>query len=536
MVAITTGLKVNWSQVLFQVLTAMVNNHTRQSQGFAVQLSVLLEFLVKADLGESFKLHPQKVLTNKSVHTYIKKYLGVGQAGETSKASGPTTSEQHSTADEPQALPKEPKKVAVENPKKKKQKFVQEGKKQKMAVQQPVEAGSQAAPTESMSETSSYTDLRPLAGLKKSHGAKQKHVVESSDSEATEFVPQLGVIRSQPLVNQKPLRRWLQKVETQADKTSNFDEQQNRMESETQMDQEGQDDNAFTIAQVEHEKYTADDEAGAGNQEKFIESIKQSQQSQTYTGKNAKGKGVLPYLDRPNPVEEHAGHPRHSRKIRVPTSNLRSLAQVLHWLQVEQHSIYEVGGRIVGATVDLNPAPGEQRKNLKLEPGNSQYTYTIIKTFIECSEEHTEPLGSLGLNGAGDDPVDELVPTGGDDLCAPVAAVPLTVFMIQFCHVATDKVSELLHRRDLIWYKLVELHLREAIAKHWKNFHKDKPSVNQDIMGIRMLEAELEDTRKRAKPTHSTPDERMDRELEHQNPKSTADGHIEEVDRTVEDV
>ncbi|KZV55019.1 hypothetical protein F511_34594 [Dorcoceras hygrometricum] len=67
MVAIISGLKMNWAQVLFQVLVAMVNNPNRQSQGFAIQLSVLLEGLVKADLRESVKLHPQKVLTNKSV-------------------------------------------------------------------------------------------------------------------------------------------------------------------------------------------------------------------------------------------------------------------------------------------------------------------------------------------------------------------------------------------------------------------------------------------------------------------------------------
>ncbi|KZV46108.1 hypothetical protein F511_30685 [Dorcoceras hygrometricum] len=30
--------------------------------------------------------------------------------------------------------------------------------------------------------------------------------------------------------------------------------------------------------------------------------------------------------------------------------------------------------------------------------------------------EHAEPLGSLGLNGAGDDPTDEYIPTGGEDL------------------------------------------------------------------------------------------------------------------------
>ncbi|KZV40674.1 hypothetical protein F511_18430 [Dorcoceras hygrometricum] len=59
MVTITAGLIVNWVQVLFQVLVAMVNNPNRQSQGFAVQLSVLLERLVKADLGEVVKLHPQ---------------------------------------------------------------------------------------------------------------------------------------------------------------------------------------------------------------------------------------------------------------------------------------------------------------------------------------------------------------------------------------------------------------------------------------------------------------------------------------------
>ncbi|KZV23663.1 hypothetical protein F511_06993 [Dorcoceras hygrometricum] len=32
------------------------------------------------------------------------------------------------------------------------------------------------------------------------------------------------------------------------------------------------------------------------------------------------------------------------------------------------------------------------------------------------SRDHAETLGSLGLNGAGDDPADELIPIGGDDL------------------------------------------------------------------------------------------------------------------------
>ncbi|KZV26389.1 hypothetical protein F511_36839 [Dorcoceras hygrometricum] len=116
MVAITAGLKVNWAHILFQVLVGMVNNPNHQSQGFAVKLSVLLENLVKTDFREVVKLHPQKVSTNKSVHTYIKKNLGVGSAGETSKVSGATASEQQSTAGEME----KPTKAAAEKEKKKK--------------------------------------------------------------------------------------------------------------------------------------------------------------------------------------------------------------------------------------------------------------------------------------------------------------------------------------------------------------------------------------------------------------------------------
>ncbi|KZV25570.1 hypothetical protein F511_31154 [Dorcoceras hygrometricum] len=63
MVAISAGLKVNWTHVLFQILIAMVHCPSRQSQGFVVQLSVLLLNMVKADLGESMKFHPLKTQT-----------------------------------------------------------------------------------------------------------------------------------------------------------------------------------------------------------------------------------------------------------------------------------------------------------------------------------------------------------------------------------------------------------------------------------------------------------------------------------------
>ncbi|KZV14252.1 hypothetical protein F511_44000 [Dorcoceras hygrometricum] len=85
MVAISADLKLNWAQFLFQFLLAMVNNPTRHSQGFVVQISVLREDLVKADLGESVNMHPQKVLTSKSVLTYIKKIPKAIPAGDSSK-------------------------------------------------------------------------------------------------------------------------------------------------------------------------------------------------------------------------------------------------------------------------------------------------------------------------------------------------------------------------------------------------------------------------------------------------------------------
>ncbi|KZV56673.1 hypothetical protein F511_25783 [Dorcoceras hygrometricum] len=88
MVAIIAGLKVNWAQVLFHVLLNMVNTPKRQSQGFAIQISVLVQHIVKENLGELVKLHRQKVLTNKSVQTYIKKNLDVKPTRVDQQANG----------------------------------------------------------------------------------------------------------------------------------------------------------------------------------------------------------------------------------------------------------------------------------------------------------------------------------------------------------------------------------------------------------------------------------------------------------------
>ncbi|KZV51424.1 hypothetical protein F511_35846 [Dorcoceras hygrometricum] len=130
MVVISASLKVNWAHVLFQTLVAMVHTPTKQSQGLAVQLSVLIEKFVKADHGESIKLHSLKVLNYKSVLTYMKKNLGVGPVGETIKASCETAGEHKYTADSFQSLTNKPEKEAVV--KKKPEKAVEAKKKKKL--------------------------------------------------------------------------------------------------------------------------------------------------------------------------------------------------------------------------------------------------------------------------------------------------------------------------------------------------------------------------------------------------------------------
>ncbi|KZV27675.1 hypothetical protein F511_11903 [Dorcoceras hygrometricum] len=97
MAAISVGLKIDWGHIMFQTLVAMVYMPGKQSQGFLLPLSILLEKLVKAGLGVSVALHPLKVLRNKYVLTYLKKNQEVDSEG--SKQSGEMAGENKFTAD-----------------------------------------------------------------------------------------------------------------------------------------------------------------------------------------------------------------------------------------------------------------------------------------------------------------------------------------------------------------------------------------------------------------------------------------------------
>ncbi|KZV37578.1 hypothetical protein F511_17923 [Dorcoceras hygrometricum] len=57
-------------------------NPKKQSHGYIVPVSMLMEILVKADLGPSIKLHAKKMLTSKQVENYIKTNQGIAPEGE----------------------------------------------------------------------------------------------------------------------------------------------------------------------------------------------------------------------------------------------------------------------------------------------------------------------------------------------------------------------------------------------------------------------------------------------------------------------
>ncbi|KZV20544.1 hypothetical protein F511_33900 [Dorcoceras hygrometricum] len=160
---------------------------------------------------------PQKVLNTNWFTPKSGKTLKVGPAGETSRISGATASEKQSTADSPQSLPRKPEnemnkpeKATVEKPKKK-EKVVQMVKKNKLVVQQPVEARIQVAPVKSTSATSSDEDSCPLAKLKRG-GSKVKLVVDSSDSESTVSVPSVLITKKHRTKRTKKVKPLLTRM------------------------------------------------------------------------------------------------------------------------------------------------------------------------------------------------------------------------------------------------------------------------------------------------------------------------------------
>ncbi|KZV37008.1 hypothetical protein F511_12920 [Dorcoceras hygrometricum] len=71
MTAITCGLKINWSSLVFDILKAMVTPGSRQAKGYAIQICVLLKNVPVLELGESRAFPSSRILTEKTVHRYV---------------------------------------------------------------------------------------------------------------------------------------------------------------------------------------------------------------------------------------------------------------------------------------------------------------------------------------------------------------------------------------------------------------------------------------------------------------------------------
>ncbi|KZV26843.1 hypothetical protein F511_43108 [Dorcoceras hygrometricum] len=71
MTAVQYGLKVNWGKVLFNVLKDMVDRTQKKAKGFAAQIGVLLKGIPAIPMGDGVPFPSAKVLSMRTVHTYI---------------------------------------------------------------------------------------------------------------------------------------------------------------------------------------------------------------------------------------------------------------------------------------------------------------------------------------------------------------------------------------------------------------------------------------------------------------------------------
>ncbi|KZV50695.1 hypothetical protein F511_25564 [Dorcoceras hygrometricum] len=105
MTAIQYGLKVNWGKVLFNVLKDMVDKSQRKAKGFAAQIGVLLKSIPTIALGDGVPFPFAKILSMKTVSTYIATNTTIdareeqGMVGEATVKRKSKSTKQSSSAD-----------------------------------------------------------------------------------------------------------------------------------------------------------------------------------------------------------------------------------------------------------------------------------------------------------------------------------------------------------------------------------------------------------------------------------------------------
>ncbi|KZV28546.1 delphilin-like [Dorcoceras hygrometricum] len=105
MTAIHYGLKVNWGKVLFNVIKDMVDKSQRKAKGFAAQIGVLLKGIPAVTLGEGVPFPFAKILSMKTVNTYIATNTTIdareeqGMVGEATEKRKSKSTKKSSSAD-----------------------------------------------------------------------------------------------------------------------------------------------------------------------------------------------------------------------------------------------------------------------------------------------------------------------------------------------------------------------------------------------------------------------------------------------------
>ncbi|KZV38201.1 hypothetical protein F511_36276 [Dorcoceras hygrometricum] len=99
---VVCGVKMNWAKYLFSILKKMVTAGSKQSKGFAVQISQLLATFPSVELGESSEFPASKILTKKTVHRFV----SINDSEGTGAVKQKAVSKKRSAADVSAAVPK----------------------------------------------------------------------------------------------------------------------------------------------------------------------------------------------------------------------------------------------------------------------------------------------------------------------------------------------------------------------------------------------------------------------------------------------
>ncbi|KZV42678.1 hypothetical protein F511_15885 [Dorcoceras hygrometricum] len=82
MTAIHFGLKINCSKILFDIMKGMVTKTSKQAKGFAAQIFALQKSAPNLTMGEAKTFPPLKIITAKTVGTYVSKKNGIDDGNE----------------------------------------------------------------------------------------------------------------------------------------------------------------------------------------------------------------------------------------------------------------------------------------------------------------------------------------------------------------------------------------------------------------------------------------------------------------------